>query len=148
MTNLDHSSPSLSWRSRWTWRAGETKREMQLSSTMVRDCLFAMAGDLAHLFPRCSLRDLLLEEEHGHFRHFSHSEFDVKEEALFIQAIEREMWGASRWSMEKGQGGMVGNWVAGRDLCERLLEMPAKQGMRSFARLTSFSLLSPALEAT
>lgn len=111
--------------------------------------MVATVGDPAHLFPR-SLRDLLLEEERGDFRHFCRSEFGVKEEALFIQAIERETWGGSRWSMEKGgRGGMVGYWVAGRNLCERLPEMPPKQqGMCSLARLTSFSLLSHALEAS
>lgn len=83
---------------------------MQLSnpvSTIVRDCLFPTTGYISHLSPRCSLRDLLLDEEHGDFRHFCRSEFDVKE-ALFIQATEREMW-----SVEKGRGnggGYLGGW--------------------------------------
>jgi hypothetical protein len=45
----------------------------------------------------------------------------------------------------EGAGEMEGNWVAGRDLCERLLEMPGKKGMCFFARF--FSVLSPALKA-
>jgi len=37
----------------------------------------------------------------------------------------------------EGAGEMEGNWVAGRDLCERLLEMPGNQGMCFFARFSS-----------
>ena len=36
----------------------------------------------------------------------------------------------------EGAGEMEGNWVAGRDLCERLLEM---QGMCFFARFSPVS---------
>ena len=39
----------------------------------------------------------------------------------------------------EGAGEMEGNWVAGRDLCERLLEMPGNQGMCFFARFSPVS---------
>ena len=108
-------------------------------STMVRDCLFVTTGDLAHLFPRCGLRVLSLEDEHGGFRHFCSSGFDVKE-ALFIQARDRERnVGGEQVVDGEGAGEMEGNWVAGRDLGERLLEMPRTQGMCFFARFSPVS---------
>jgi hypothetical protein len=79
----------------------------------------------------------LLEKEHEGFRHFCRSEFDAKD-ALLIQAIfPREKCGEV--DDGEGAGETEGNWVVGRDLCERLLEMPAKQGMCSFDQVNFFS---------
>jgi hypothetical protein len=151
MDNLNHSSPSLSWRSRWC-RAGEklgteAASDMRMSSllvsAMVRGCLFVTTGDLAHLFPGCSLRDLLLEDEHGGLRHVCRSGFDVKE-ALFIQARDRERnVGASRWSMEKGQGKWkVIGWLGGTCVrgCLKCQERRACVSLLGFS--PSFLLLS------
>jgi len=92
----------------------------------------------------------LLEKEHEGFRHFCRSEFDAKD-ALLIQAIfPREKCGEV--DDGEGAGETEGNWVVGRDLCERLLEMPAKQDMCSFDQvnffLPPFSLFSRPVKKT